>query len=184
MSAAVARIVSHFRHRPYVSACLGLLIVLAAANYWLWSDRRGIEERLDASKQKGEFMLRALSGRGAVDANLTALREAVAQIETNLLDEQSMEVNLGYFYRFERTARVKLVRLNQLSSQPPQPGSKFKVVSFSLQIVGTYRNNMTFIRALESGSRILRIRSCSIERMEKDAANLTLDLMVDVLAKA
>ncbi|HEY1110472.1 MAG TPA: hypothetical protein VGE76_17615 [Opitutaceae bacterium] len=183
MSAAI-RFVAYLRGRPVVSTSIALIVLLAAANYWLWRDRREIEGRLDAAKQKGEFMLRALSGRAAVDANLAALREAVAQIDANLLDEQSMEVNLGYFYRFERTTRVRLVRLNQLSSQPAQPGSKFKVVSFSLQITGTYRNNMAFLRALETGPRILRIRSSSLERTEKDNANLTLDLMVDVLAKA
>lgn len=183
MSAAV-RFAAYLRGRPIVSATLALIVLLAAANYWLWRDRKGIEERLDASKQKGEFMLRALAGRGAVDANLAALREAVAQIDANLLDEQSMEVNLGYFYRFERTTRVRLVRLNQLSALPPQPGSKFKVVSFSLQVTGTYRNNMAFLRALETGPRLLRIRSSSLERIEKDNANITLDLMVDVLSKA
>jgi Tfp pilus assembly protein PilO len=92
-------------------------------------------------------------------------------------------VNLGYFYRLEKPARVRLVRLNQLAS-PPSPDRKiFKSVPFSMQITGSYRNTLSFVRALETGSRILRIRSCSFERSASDANEFVVDLTVDALAK-
>ncbi|MES2693526.1 MAG: hypothetical protein V4773_08640 [Verrucomicrobiota bacterium] len=185
MSVSIVKFVAYLRGRPIVSSGILLIVLLAGANYYLWNDRKSITERLEAAQQKGEFMLRALSGRQQVDANLAALREAIAQIEGNLLEEQSMEVNHGYFYRYERTTRVRLVRINQLASLAPAAGSRFKVVSFSLQVTGSYRNNMSFLRALETGPRILRIRNCAFERMEKDKTeSITLDLLIDVLAKA
>jgi len=161
-----------------------LLALLAAANYFLWQQRASLAERQAAARQKGELMLNALGGRDRIDADLSALREAMAYIEENLVDERSMEVNLGYFYRQERATRVRIVRLNQLAAPVPPAGSRFKPLSFSLQVTGSYRNHMAFLRALETGPRLLRIRKCSLERSEKDRDDLMLDLTVDMLAKA
>ena len=95
-----------------------------------------------------------------------------------------MEVNLGYFYRVEKSTRVRLVRLNQLVSPAPAGSNPFKVVPFSMQVSGSYRNNMAFLRALECGPRILRIRNCSFERPTGETADFVLELTVDVIAKA
>src|SRR5205814_5575158 len=108
---------------------------------------------------------------------------ALAQIDKNLLDEQSMEVNLGYFYKLEKPAHVRLARLNQLVPLTPLTKGIFKAVPFSMQVVGSYRNTLGFLRALESGSRIVRIRNCTFERSATDNADLVLDLTLDVLSK-
>lgn len=134
-------------------------------------------------RQQGELLLRTLGNRARIDTDLAALRSANTQIERNLADEQSMEVNLGYFYRLEKSARVRLVRLNQLAAPPPTPGSVFKTVQFSLQATGSYRNSMAFLRALETGPRLLRIRHCSVERGSAESSDLVVDLTVEILAK-
>jgi Tfp pilus assembly protein PilO len=172
------------RERPYVAGCLVLALVLGGVNYFLWQRREAVTEQHAEARRKGEFMLQALTRRARIDADLGALREAMAQINDNLLEEQSMEVNLGYFYKFERKTRVRLVRLNQLASLPAAGGSRYKAVPFSMQVTGSYRESMSFLRALESGPRILRVRSCTFERGAEDSTDLTLDLTVDVLAKS
>jgi hypothetical protein len=56
-------------------------------------------------------------------------------------------------------------------------------VPFSIQVAGSYRSNLAFLRALENGPRILRVRNCSFERGAADQPELILDLTIDVLAK-
>lgn len=184
MNTLFAKVVVSVRRRPVVTGCFFLAAVLGATNYFLWQQREAITQRHESARRKGEFMLQAVSGRARIDADLVALRDAMGQIEGNLLDERSMEVNLGYFYRFERVTRVRLLRLNQLAPLPAVPGSRFKAVPFSMQVTGTYRAAMNFLRALETGPRILRVRNCSFERSGGDAGELILDLTVDVLAKS
>ncbi len=183
MNAALAKLVAHIRHRPLVAACFVATAALAVVNYFLWQDRAVVTKHDDEARRNGEFMLQALNSRARIDADLAALREAMAQIEGNLLDEHSMEVNLGYFYRCEKLARVRLVRLNQLAAPPPTPGARFKSVPFSMQVTGSYRNSIAFLHALETGSRVLRIRTCSFERAGENSTDLIMELTVDVLAK-
>lgn len=184
MSARLGHLLGFVRRRPIVAGCFVLAVLLGVANYFLWRQRESITRRHDEARRKGEFMLQALTGRSRIDADLNALREAMSQIEGNLLDERSMEVNLGYFYKFERLTRVRLVRLNQLAALPPVAGSRFKTVPFSMQVTGSYRNALGFLRALESGPRILRVRNCSFERGSVENGDLTLEITVEVLAKS
>jgi Tfp pilus assembly protein PilO len=163
---------------------MALTLLLVAANFPLRGLRHAAVVEHDAVRRKGELMLRSMSNRGQIKQDLGVLEPAIAQIQRNLLDEQSMEVNLGYFYKLERPAHVRLVRLNQLIPPPTTTRSEFKVVPFSMQVVGSYRNTMSFLRSLETGTRILRIRNCTFERGVNDSSDLTLDLTVEVLARS
>jgi Tfp pilus assembly protein PilO len=124
-----------------------------------------------------------LANRPRIERDLTALRDALGHIDRNLLEEQSMEVNLGYFYRLEKATRVRLVRLNQLAAPPPAAGGSYKVIPFAMFVTGSYRNNMNFLRSLETGTRILRIRNCTFERLSADSSEVSIDLIVEVLAR-
>lgn len=171
------------RARPILSASLALAVVLGGVNSLLWQRRTAVAQRHEDGRRTSEFMLHALATRPRIEADLAALSEGLSQIEGNLMAEPSMEVNLGYFYRYERMTRVRLIRLNQLSA-PPVAGAQFKPLPFSMQVSGSYRNNMSFLRALESGPRVLRVRSCSFERSGSDSGEFILNLVVEVLAKA
>jgi Tfp pilus assembly protein PilO len=171
------------RNRPFIALGICLIVLLSSIQYPLWQRRQVAAREHDEIRRNGEFMLHALTTRTEIEGDLAALRPALAQIDGQLIDEHSMELNLGYFYRLERATRVRLVRLNQLVSLPPAPGSPFKAVPFSMQIAGTYRNALGFVRALETGPRILRIRSCTLERSNPEAPDVLFDLTVDVLSK-
>lgn len=176
-------LIALIRARPLITTCVVLTLLLAVANYFLWQSRLEASMRHVNVRQKGEFMVKALENRPVIDADLEVLQEGIARIEDTLLDEVSMEVNLGYFYRLEKLTRVRLTRLNQLGSTPAPAGSPFKAVPFSMQLSGSYRNNMAFLRALETGPRILRIRNCSFEH-GAGANEFFVDLTVEVIAKA
>src|SRR4051794_29559797 len=107
------------RLRPLVTVGLALTAVLAMANVFLWRGRQEAAQQLGEARGQGERLVRTLTNRPRIERDLAALHDALAQIDKNLVDEQSMEVNLGYFYRLEKATRVRLVRLNQLTAPPP-----------------------------------------------------------------
>ena len=183
MSSLFAQFLGFARSRPIITASIALTAILGAASYILWQDRFAATREHDEARRKGEFMLQALANRARIETDLAALQSAISQIERHLVDEESMEVNLGYFYKLEKPARVRLVRLNQLATVAPGPGAKFRAVPFSMQVSGSYRNTMSFLRALETGPRLLRVRNCSFERSSADSSEFILDLTIEALGK-
>jgi Tfp pilus assembly protein PilO len=165
-----------------VVRCLALTLLLGVANVFLWRSLQAAQRQHDEVKRQGETMIRTLTNRPRIDADLAALEDAVAYIERDLIEEQSMEVNLGYFYKLEKITRVRLVRLNQLAAPVTPAGALFKAVPFSMQVAGSYRNSMNFLRSLETGPCILRVRNCSFERVP-ESGDVVVDLFVEILAR-
>lgn len=183
MKAWFARLVALVRNRPVVVICVAGSVLLGSFNVFLWRERQEITRRHEAMRLKGEFMLHALTDRSRINTELSALQDALALIDRNLVDEASMEVNLGYFYKLERQMRVRLARLNQLGSLPPPEGSPFKVVPFSMQVTGSYRSLMGFLRELETGPRLVRIRGYNFSRAVPQSGDMSLELKVELLAR-
>jgi Tfp pilus assembly protein PilO len=184
MTVFLAQLWATIRQHPVIAACLLVAAIAGAANYPLWQQREAATRHHDDMRRKGEAMLAALTDRGRIGDDITRLAEAEEVIEANLVSEDNMEVNLGYFYRLEKLNRVRLLRVDQLGSSPPETDNPFKAVPISLQIAGSYRNLLAFVRELETGPRILRVRSFRLERADAAGNELNLVLMVDLLARS
>ena len=183
MNALLQQLLAGALRRPIVSLLLVISVALGIANYFLWQQREAVTRQHEEVRSKGEAMAKALTDQTRIKADLAALQEALAQIDRNLVVEGEMEVNLGYFYKMERLSRVRLSQLNQLSSQPPAEGNPFKAVPFSLRVTGSYTQIMSFLRQLETGPRLLRVRTYSFARGDAKTKALDLDLTVELLAK-
>lgn len=170
------------RLRPLMAACLTVAVLAGLANYPLWQRRQEVTRQHTEVRQRGETILAALTDRGRLQADLATLTEAQEVIDRNLVSDQSMEVNLGYFYRLEKLSRVRLARIDQLGAAPAERGKPFKTVPVSLQATGTYRNLLGFMRELENGPRILRMRSFRLERTDA-SGEMVLFLSVELLAR-
>jgi Tfp pilus assembly protein PilO len=179
----LAQLWATIRQHPVIATCLLVALLAGAANYPLWEQREAAALQHEVTRRKGEAMLAALTDRQRINADMDYLAEAQDAIDGNLVSEDNMEVNLGYFYRLEKQTRVQLSRIDQLGTLPTEKESPFKVVSVSLQVSGTYRNQLAFVRELETGPRIMRIRSYRLERTSPNSTELSLQLMVDLLAR-
>jgi hypothetical protein len=183
MSVFLAQLWALIRGHPWITACLVVAALAGAANLPLWQERREVARQHDEVRLRGQAMLVALTDRARIHGDEVLLGSAEAVIDRNLVSEENMEVNLGYFYRLEKLTRVQLSRIDQLGSIPPEPGSLFRTVPVSLQLSGSYRNLLAFVRELESGPRILRLRSYRIERADAGGNEMAVTLMVEMLAK-
>jgi hypothetical protein len=171
------------RLRPYVAGAVAFTVLLVTANVLLWHARQEEALQLGSARGEAETLVRTLANRPRIEREIAALRDALTHIDKNLVDEQSMEVNLGYFYRLELATRVRLVRLIQLAAPPPAAGASYKVIPFTMLVTGSYRNNMNFLRSLETGPNLLRIRNCTFARVSADSSEVTIDLTVEILAR-
>jgi Tfp pilus assembly protein PilO len=182
MNAAWQQFLASAMRRPIVAGLIAISVVLGVANYFLWQQREVVTRHHEEVRSKGESMARALTDQTRIKADLAALQDALDQIDRNLVVEGEMEVNLGYFYKMERLSRVRLSQLNQLSTQPPVEGNPFKAVPFSFRVSGSYIQIMNFLHQLETGPRLLRIRTYSFVRGDAKTKSLDLDLTVELLA--
>lgn len=171
------------RLHPAISCCLAVAVVAGVANYPLWQQRQLAAQQHEVVRLQGETMLAALTDRSRIEADRTVLAEALEMIDRNLVSELSMEVNLGYFYRLEKINRVRLARIDQLGATSTPTDVMFKTVPITLQVTGTYRNLLGFMRDLETGPRILRTRSYRLERVDPNGGEMQLFLTVELLAQ-
>lgn len=178
-----SRRLREFVHRhPFITTSLVVTTLALLANGILWWRREAVTREHAEVRRQGEAMVGAVADRVRIHADVAALADALDQIERNLASEESMEVNLGYFYRLEKLSRVRLDRIDQLVALPAEPGQAYRAVPVSLQVEGSYRNILGFIRELETGPRVLRIRDYRVER-DEDVAELHATLTVELLAR-
>lgn len=171
------------RRAPFLVFCLTMFLLLSIANYFLWQYQKEIVVQHDDVRRNGEKMFSALSSHGRILSELASVDEALAQIDQNLIAENDLAENLGYFYQLETLSRVRLTQLNQLSSQPPAEDNPYRAIPFSLRATGTYPQLVNFIRELESGPRVLKIKTFDFSRADIRNNTLALGLTVELLGK-
>lgn len=184
MSVFLSQLLATARQSPVIATCVALTLIAGIANYPLNEERQAALREHEEMRQRGEAMLVALTDRIRINADLLIVSEAQDTIDNNLVSEDTMEVNLGYFYRLEKLNRVRLARIDQMVAPAADTGALFKTVPVSLQVNGSYRNVLAFVRDLETGPRLLRVRSYRIERGDGIGNELQLVLIVDLLAQA
>lgn len=182
MSPRLRRLREFAHQHAFIATCTVVTTLALLANAGLWWHRQEITHEHEDVRRRGEVMVAAVADRARIQNDVAALEDALDQIERNLAAEESMEVNLGYFYRLEKLSRVRLERIDQLVAAPAAPGSVYRSVPVSLLIEGSYRNLLGFIRELETGPRVLRVREYRLER-DEDVAELHLQLTVELLAR-
>jgi len=181
MNAALQQLLSLARRSPLMVTSLALLVLLGVANYFLWDQQHTLAEQHQEVRHNGESMLTALTNHNRIIAQFASVQEALAYIDKNLVTETDLAENLNYFYQMETISRVRLSQLNQLSSQPPSEGNPYKAIPFSLRASGTFAQIMSFLHALETGPRLLRIKTFSFNRGDAKKNLLSMDLTVELL---
>jgi Tfp pilus assembly protein PilO len=180
MSIVLQRFFDLIRRYPLVSSCVTLLLLLGGVNYYFWEQRHTLANQHDEARKYGEAMLPVLASHTRLTAQVATTQEAVELIERNLVLESDLAENLGYFYKLETASRARLAQISQLNSQTLQ-GNPFKAVPFSLRVTGTYSQIIGFVRALETGPRLARIKDYDFTRTDAKTGMLALDLTVELL---
>lgn len=169
------------RRNPVATLSVMLLIVLGGADWFLWRRWGNLAVESERTRQEGEKMLLSLSSHPRIHAQFSEANQALAYIDSNLAAEADLAGNLDYFYQFEKNTRVRLTNLSQLSSQPPADAESFLAIPFSLRLTGSYPQILSYLHALETGPRLVRVKSYRFTQAGVEA--LTADLTVEMLGR-
>jgi len=171
------------RRYPVAVVSLFLLVVLGAADWFLWKRWGLLAVESERTRQEGEAMLLSLSSHPRIQAQSEEASAALAYIDGNLATESDLAGNLDYFYQIEKATHVRLASLSQLSSQPPTDKSAFLAIPFSLRLNGSYQQILACLHALETGPRLVRIKNYRFSQTGVVNDGLSLDLTVDMLGR-
>ena len=164
MNAFLQSFLTYTRRNPVMVVSIAIIIVMGGASYYLWHRQQILTGEHADIQRNGEDVLQSLTSHSRLTTEIATVKEALDYIDRNLINEGDLAENLGYFYQIETTSRLRFTQVNQLSSQPEPPGSYYKTVPFTLQASGTYRQIMRLLHELETGPRLLRIRTYALSQ--------------------
>ena len=172
------------RRSPLAVICTILFVLFGVGDYFLWKRREELAERSSRTSQEGAAMMNSLNGQPRVTAQTATIEEALGYIQKNLAIESDLAGNLDYFYQIEKSAKIRLVGLSQLSSQPTTEEDAFHAIPFSLRLSGSYPQILDYLHQLETGPRLLRVRNYRFSQVDSATADgLSLDLTVEMLGR-
>ena len=182
MSLETKDLVAAFKRRPLVFICGGVVIALGLALYF----RSGVGDELQArlAEREKEFARMANNTKfsAQLDAQLQALREANATLETGALRVGELARNQQVFFRLEEQTGVKLLDIRPLNINVPAkagPATTYVGIPFSLTIKGEYPQLIDFLQRLDRGATLARVTSASVA--PPDEGIQTLSLGVELL---
>lgn len=183
MSMTAAELWMWVRRWPWCVAC-GVATLVCGVGAWLLHDEIGVLEEVHRARSKeGEAMLSLLVGGSTVRTELAAVRETVRRIEENLVVEANLAENLWYFYKLEEQTKARLPELHQLSSPANDKSPLYRRVPYGLRVAGNYEQVASFLLALETGPRLVKITAFNYARSDPGGQALSLDLSVELLGK-
>ena len=184
MSAFLQQFLALARSYLLATICLALVLLLGITDYILWQRRDQLAATNERMRLEGEAMLLSLNGQARILTQSAAVDKALAYIGDNLISEADLAGNLDYFYQIEKTARIRLTNLSQMSSQPAGDETAYRAIPFSLRLSGPYPQILAYLHELETGPRLLRMKNYRFSQVDPSAADgLSLDLTIEMLGR-
>ncbi len=174
---------SLLRRNIFGTVCTILCLVLGAGLWVLRLDIHNQEIVNRERSQEGAAMDSTLVTGPLIKTELARAQDIVQRIESNLVIDKNLADNLWYFYKIHPDSKDILTNLRGLTADAASDDSDYKLVPFSLQLTGTYEQVGGYLLQLETGPRLMYIRSFSFRRTSPRSPVLTLNLEVKVLAR-
>ena len=174
---------SLLRRNLFGTVCTILSLLLAAGLWVLRLDVHSLEIVNRERSQEGAAMDSTLVTGPLIKTELARAQDILQRIEGNLVIDKNLADNLWYFYKIHPDSKDILTNLRALNADPAADDSDYKVVPFSLQLTGTYEQVAGYLLQLETGPRLMLIKSFSFRRTGTRSRVLTLSVEVKVLAR-
>ena len=185
MSLFLQQLLDLARRSPLAVISIILIVLVGTGDYfYLFKRRNELAEHYERTRQDGETLILSLNGQPRISAQAATIEEALDYINKNLAVESDLAGNLDYFYQIEKSAKVHLISLSQLSSQPSTEEEAYHSIPFSLRLSGAYPQILEYLHQLETGPRLLRVKNYRFAQSDSATADgLALDLTVEVLGR-
>lgn len=176
-------VIAGLRRYPFSVACAMVTLVLAVGAWFLHGTIDELKAVHEERSREGEAMLALLVGGSVQRQELASARETARRIEENLVIESNLAENTWYFFKLEEQTKVRLPQLHQLSSPITDKSPLYKRIPYSLRVVGTHEEVATFLRALETGPRLVNITGFICAKRDVSGTDLALDITLELLGK-
>lgn len=166
MAATVNPVTLFLRRNAFAAVCAVLSLVFGAVCLYLSQRRNDLDSRLQQRTVEGEEVLALLASSPRLREQNAIAREAIERIESHLVVESNLAENLGDFYELEEATGARLSELRQLNAAPPREEAPYKTVPYSLQLDGTFEQVAAYLHRLETGPRLTRLVSFTLQRRD------------------
>ncbi len=165
MSTTKESIQAYVKKQPLVVGAAGLAILLLAVLVYRYPAAGELETELAAKSAEAARLKANLDYSSGLQDQVATLEKINADVSSRLIRPNDIPSNVRYFIQLESETGVKLPTP---SAPPPASyaGTKgtYIVVPYTLDLTGTFRQILTFIRKLESGDRFCRFKSAEVRR--------------------
>ena len=169
------------REFPFVATCVAVAVFAIATAAYLQHQQSELQFTHDRVRREGEAMIVTIKSASTLRNERTNLEAALAEINANLVAEDNLAENLGYFYKIEDQTHARITDLHQNSACTAN-GNRFKVVPVALNITGGFAQVSAFLRQVETGPRLIKVSSFSFHRLKPTGDSVTLELGLEMLA--
>jgi hypothetical protein len=139
----------------FVSGCIAVILINLVGIWW-------VDNQLDSYNTE----LSRMTDHGT---------------EENLMFEENLAENLWYFYSIEGKTNTRLTELRQLDPAALSKWEPYKRVPYELSATGDFVGISEFLRQLEIGPRLVRIREFTLRKEMGEDEQLSLDLNLEML---
>lgn len=172
-----------FRSYPFVGISLGIMALCAGGWWFIRYQTEAYRVELDRMTRQGTETMGLVAMRGVMTVELENVKSAVRRTNDSLLIEDNLAENLWYFYSVEGRTGTRLTELRQLNSPTPGAKDNYLRVPYELSATGSFIGITEFMRQLEIGPRLMRVKDFSIRREAGTDELLSLDLSVELLGQ-
>jgi Tfp pilus assembly protein PilO len=167
----------------FVTVSVLVILVAGGASFYLRQNIAQLEQEHASVRTEGEGMLKTIAGAVALRNDREAIGAATREISANLITEENLADNLGYFYKIEDQSHARITELHQLAVPAGNSSPGAKTIPFSVNVTGTFLQVFTFLHELEHGPRLMRITAFSFDRRAQGGDSVVLELNLEMLAK-
>jgi Tfp pilus assembly protein PilO len=161
MSFSSEEVMASIKKNP-ISVGSALLTVALLVVTYLHSGRGAeLETELEEKSAEAAKLASNLKNAAQLKEQFDALLVAKTAIEARMIRAEDLPTNQQYFYKLEADSGVKLLDIRQSTGSRKDAKGAYQPTAFSLNVQGDYRQLLTFLRRLESGSRYCRVLTTS-----------------------
>lgn len=166
---------------PVALVCLALSLLFGAGIVWRVPMVEATEERLlDLEREWRQIQINSERALG-LEGDIEALKGALGRVEERLIDAEEVALNYEFFLRMEGSSGVSLEAFSQ---DPVSPNAwklegdrelgLFRVIPFTLEVVGNYTQIVECMLFLQGHETLTRIGFVSIDRFKDKTGSVRL----------
>jgi hypothetical protein len=182
MSFSSEEVLTSIKKNPISVGCAVLTIALLVVTYVHSGRSDQLETQLEQTSAEAAKLALNLKNASQLKEQFDALMAAKKEIEARMIRAEDLTTNQQYFYKLEADSGVKLLDNPRQSSGLKRDAKVgYQPTGFSLTVQGEYRQLLTFLRRLESGSRYCRVLTASCNAPADRSPVLVLNLNLELL---